>query len=398
YNYLGVSVGVVMEDRSFVFDPAYETREFQDDYAIHLREVSKAEAYKCDITYGTNHTFGFDYLRDNMARDLTDISQFNQNGQWGTHNFAIVDEVDMILIDIARTPLIISAPAQTPSHRYQEASGIIKSLIKDTDYDVDEKFRTATLSDLGVRKVEKMLGNSNLYEQDFEMVHLIEQALIANALYEKDRDYVVKDGKVVVVDQFTPNNRYAQGLHQAIEAKEGVTVQQESVTMAEISYQNYFRMYKKLAGMTGTAETEAEEFHKIYNLEVVVIPTNKPTGRTDFNDAVYKTEAAKFKAAADEIQQRHEKGQPVLIGTTSVEKSQMLHELLARRGVTHEILNAKNHEKEALIIAQAGRKGARIARNWHRAPRIKKNRQPVERSFRAPGRLGLIQVLPVSAR
>ncbi|KKU48359.1 MAG: Protein translocase subunit SecA, partial [candidate division WWE3 bacterium GW2011_GWA2_46_9] len=362
YNYLGVSVGVVMEDRSFVFDPAYETREVQDDYATHLREVSKAEAYKCDITYGTNHTFGFDYLRDNMARDLTDISQFNQNGQWGTHNFAIVDEVDMILIDIARTPLIISAPAQTPSHRYQEASGIIKALIKDTDYDVDEKFRTATLSDLGVRKVEKMLGNSNLYEQDFEMVHLIEQALIANALYEKDRDYVVKDGKVVVVDQFTgrilPNNRYAQGLHQAIEAKEGVTVQQESVTMAEISYQNYFRMYKKLAGMTGTAETEAEEFHKIYNLEVVVIPTNKPTGRTDFNDAVYKTEAAKFKAAADEIQQRHEKGQPVLIGTTSVEKSQMLHELLARRGVTHEILNAKNHEKEALIIAQAGRKGA----------------------------------------
>jgi len=362
YTYLGVRASTIMQERAFVYDENFEGHEFQDEYAIHLKESSRQEAYKCDITYGTNHEFGFDYLRDNMARRFEDIVQTNPIGEWGIHNFAIVDEVDSILIDVARTPLIISTSAAKPSERYHNASSIVSSLIKDTDYELDEKYKTAVLTDLGIRKVEKMLGISNLYEQDFEMVHLIEQALAAHTLYEKDRDYVVKNGAVVIVDQFTgrllPNNRYSHGLHQAIEAKENVQIQQESQTLAEISYQNYFRMYEKLAGMTGTAATEAEEFYKIYGLDVVVIPTNRPVARKDYPDIVYKTEAAKFRAVADEITEKNKKGQPVLVGTTSVEKSQMLHELLQRRGVHHEILNAKNHEKEALIIAQAGSKGA----------------------------------------
>ncbi len=362
YDYLGLHVGVIMQERSFLYDPLYEGQEFQDEYAIHLREVPRQQSYQCDIVYGTNHEFGFDYLRDNMTHRLKDMVQTNPRGEWGVHNFAIVDEVDSILIDVARTPLIISTSDAKASDRYHQAYNIVRTLLKGTDYDVDEKFRNATLTDLGVRRVEKMLGVGNLYEQDFEMVHLIEQALIAQALYEKDKDYVVKDGKVVIIDQFTgrllPSNRYSHGLHQAIEAKEGVEIQQESKTLAEISYQNYFRMYSKLAGMTGTAMTEAEEFYKIYKLDVVAIPTHKPTSRKDLNDLVYKTEAAKFRAVADEIVERHEVGQPVLVGTTSVEKSQLLHELLKRRNVPHEILNAKNHEKEALIIAQAGRKGS----------------------------------------
>ena len=362
YNQLGISVGVVMEDVSLVYDPAFEGQAFQDEYAVHLRPASKLEAYRCDVTYGTNHTFGFDYLRDNMAFQLGEMAQTNPNGGWGVHNFAIVDEVDSILIDVAKTPLIISAPASTPSDRYHQAIDIVKSLTKKTDYEIDEKFRTATLTDLGVRKVEKLLGNFNLYEQDFEMVHLLEQSLVANTLYEKDRDYVIKEGRVVIIDQSTgrllPNNRYSQGLHQAIEAKENVGIQQESRTLAEISYQNYFRMYKKLSGMTGTATTEDEEFNKIYNLDVVSIPTNRPNVRVDHNDMVYKTESAKFRAVVGEIAQLYQKGQPILIGTTSVEKSQTIHDLLQRRGISHEILNAKNHEREALIIAQAGKKGA----------------------------------------
>jgi len=362
YDYLGVSVGVTMQQRAFKYDAEYQGSEFQDEYAIHLKEVSKQEAYKCSIVYGTNHEFGFDYLRDNMVRRLEQIAQTNPSGSWGIHNYAIVDEVDSILIDVARTPLIISTSAAQPTERYYQAAGIVKQLVKNTDYEVDEKFRTATLTDLGIRRVERMLGVSHLYEQDFEMVHLIEQSLAAYTLYEKDRDYVVKEGSVVIVDQFTgrllPTNRYSNGLHQAIEAKEGVQIQEESRTLAEISYQNYFRMYTKLAGMTGTAETEAEEFHKIYGLDVVAVPTNKPVVRKDYSDVVYKSEAAKFRAAADEIVERNKNGQPVLVGTTSVDKSQMLHELLRRRGVRHEILNAKNHEREALIIAQAGRKGA----------------------------------------
>jgi len=362
YDYVGLKVGVIMQERAFVYDPEHNNPEFQDEYSKRLKESPRKQAYQCHITYGTNHEFGFDYLRDNMARNVGDVVQTNVDGEYGAHNYAIVDEVDSILIDVARTPLIISITAQKPSERYKNANQIIKNLIKNQDYEVDEKFKTSTLTDLGIRRIEKMLSVTNLYEQDFEMVHLLEQALTANSLYEKDKDYVVKEGQVVIVDQFTgrllPSNRYSHGLHQALEAKEGVEIQQESRTLAEISYQNYFRMYKKLAGMTGTAETEAEEFYKIYKLEVVSIPTHRLCVRKDLNDVIYKTEAAKFKAVADEIAQRHQQGQPVLVGTTSVEKSQMIHEQLKRRGVPHEILNAKNHEREALIIAQAGKKGA----------------------------------------
>lgn len=362
YDYLGVSVGVIMQDTAYVYDAAYESTEFQDEYAKRLRRVKPQEAYKCDIVYGTNHAFGFDYLRDNMAYALTDMAQTNPRGEWGTHFFAIVDEVDSILIDMARTPLIISTSGNEATDRYHNANSIIRNLIKGTDYEVDEKFRSATLTDLGIRRIENLLHITNLYEQDFEMVHLIEQALNAHSLYTKDKDYIVKDGKVIIIDQFTgrilPSNRFSHGLHQALEAKENVAIQQESKTMAEISYQNYFRMYSKLAGMTGTALTEAEEFYKIYKLDVVSIPTYKPTQRRDLNDVIYKTESGKFKAVADDIVEKHKAGQPVLVGTTSVEKSEMLHELLKRRNVPHEILNAKNHEHEALIIAQAGKKGA----------------------------------------
>ena len=238
YDYLGISVGVIMQQKAFIFDAEYEGSAFQDDYAIHLKEVTKQEAYQCDVVYGTNHEFGFDYLRDNMAPRLSYMVQTNPNGGWGVHNFAIVDEVDSILIDVARTPLIISAPDAKPTERYAQSTQIVKELIKDTDYEVEEKFKNVTLTDLGIRRVEKMLNISNLYEQDFEMVHLIEQALSSRALYEKDKDYVVKEGKVVIVDQFTgrllPSNRYSHGLHQAIEAKEGVEIQQESKTLAEV--------------------------------------------------------------------------------------------------------------------------------------------------------------------
>lgn len=361
YDALGVTTGVIMQERSFIYDPTFEGHEFEDSYATHLKEVDRQQAYQCDVVYGTNHEFGFDYLRDNMKRFLTDMVQTNPRADWGVHNFAIVDEVDSILIDMARTPLIISTSDSKPSTRYFDADRIIKSLEKNTDYEVDEKFRSATLTDLGIRRVERMLNVTNLYEQDFEMVHLIEEALIAHALYTKDKDYVVKEGKVVIVDQFTgrllPSNRFSEGLHQAIEAKENVEIQEESKTLAEISYQNYFRMYRKLGGMTGTAATEAEEFYKIYKLDVVTIPTNKPNVRKDFNDLVYKTESGKFKAVADEIAERHAAGQPVLVGTTSVEKSELLHDFLKRKGVPHTILNAKNHEHEASIISQAGRKG-----------------------------------------
>ncbi len=362
YHYLGLSVGAIVSEKAYIFDPNFENPEFLDVVAKKLRPVERPEAYKCDITYGTNHEFGFDYLRDNMAWEVGRIAQISPTNEYGAHNFAIVDEVDSILIDVARTPLIISSPAEESAQKYYDVATLVSNLERGTDYEIDEKRHSATLSDLGIRRVERMLGIDNLYEKDFETVHHVEQALKAKALFNKDKDYVVKDGKVVIVDQFTgrllPSNRYSEGLHQAIEAKEGVEIQRESKTLAEISYQNYFRMYKKLAGMTGTAETEAEEFHKIYKLEVVVIPTHRPNKRIDASDVVYKTEAAKFRAAAEEIAQKNKDGQPVLVGTTSVEKSEILHEYLKRKGIPHEILNAKNHEREALIIAQAGRKGA----------------------------------------
>ena len=362
YNYLGLKVGVIAGGGAYLYDSSFIDETEADEYIRNLKPCPKKEAYQADITYGTNHEYGFDYLRDNMVVELPQKVQTNPLGDFGVHNFAIVDEVDFVLIDVARTPLIISAPDAKPTDRYYESAKIVKTLVKGSDYLVEEKFQNANLTDIGIRKVERLLNISNLYEQDFQMVHLIEQALKARALFEKDRDYIVKDGKVIIIDQFTgrllPDNRFSNGLHQAIEAKENCVIKEESKTLAEISYQNYFRMYKKLAGMTGTAETEAEEFKKIYNLDVVAIPTNNKVTRIDQPDIVYKTEPGKFKAVADEIEKRHKFGQPVLVGTTSVEKSELLHELLKRRGIKHEILNAKNHEKEASIIAQAGKKGA----------------------------------------
>jgi len=362
YNYLGVSVGVIIHEEAFLYDPTYENNKFMDEYAKNLRPVSRAEAYSADITYGTNNEFGFDYLRDNMVYDLSQMCQTNARKDFGAHHFAIVDEVDFILIDEARTPLIISAPAEESTEKYYKVASLIEKLVRDTDYKLDEKERTAVLTEIGISKLEKMLGVDNLYEKDFETVRLVEQALKAIVLFRKDRDYIVKDGEVIIVDEFTgrlmPGRRYSEGLHQAIEAKEGVKIQRESKTLATISFQNYFRMYEKLSGMTGTAATEAEELAKIYNLDVMVIPTHRKNVRKDHSDVVYKSQAAKFKAIVEDIAERFQKGQPVLVGTTSVENNEMLHEFLKRKQIPHEVLNAKNHEREALIIAQAGRKGA----------------------------------------
>ena len=355
FHALGLSCATIIHDQAFVYDPKFSNKEAHDSRLKHLRPVSRKEAYAADITYGTNNEFGFDYLRDNMALSL------DQQAQRG-HFFAIVDEVDSILIDEARTPLIISRPAQEPTEKYLKFGKIIKTLQADTDYVIDEKLRTAHLTEHGTIKIEKLLGVDNLYEKDFASLHHLEEALKANTLFLKDRDYVVKDDEVIIVDEFTgrlmPGRRYSEGLHQAIEAKEGVRIQQESETLATISFQNYFRMYKKLSGMTGTAVTEAEEFHKIYKLEVLVIPTNQPMIRDDRADAIYKTQTAKYNAVAEEIALVHKTGQPILVGTTSIEKNEFLSELLKRKGISHALLNAKNHEGEAEIISKAGEKGA----------------------------------------
>jgi preprotein translocase subunit SecA len=355
YNMLGLTTGVIIHDQSFVFDPKYINKSSDDPRLKHLRPVARREAYAADITYGTNNEFGFDYLRDNMARTLDAQSQRG-------HYFAIVDEVDSILIDEARTPLIISAPGNESTDRYVEFTKVIDNLNEEGDYVIDEKVRSVNLTERGILKVEKILGVDNLYERDFKTLHHLEEALKARTLFKKDRDYVVRDGEVIIVDEFTgrlmPGRRYSEGLHQAIEAKEGVEIQQESKTMASISFQNYFRMYEKLAGMTGTAATEAEEFHKIYKLDVVVIPTNKEVARVDFPDAIFKTRVAKYSAVADEIARVHETGQPILVGTTSIDKNEALSELLKRKKISHALLNAKNHAKEAEIIAKAGQKGA----------------------------------------
>ncbi|MDI3496187.1 MAG: preprotein translocase subunit SecA, partial [Patescibacteria group bacterium] len=305
---------------------------------------------------GTNNEFGFDYLRDNMVYSLSQMVQRSLH-------YAIVDEIDSILIDEARTPLIISAPAEESGDRYARFARIVEMLKEDEDYNIDEKMKAATLTDAGISKVEKILGMGNIYvEGGVKEVHHLEQALKAKVLFKRDRDYVVKDGEILIVDEFTgrlmPGRRYSEGLHQAIEAKEGVEVKKESQTMATITFQNLFRMYKKLSGMTGTAATEAEEFHKIYNLDTIVIPTNKPNIRKDLNDLIYRTEDDKFRAVIADVKRRHEKGQPVLIGTISIEKNEKLTEMMAREGLHPEMLNAKNHLKEAQIIAQAGRKGA----------------------------------------
>ncbi|MHB9093544.1 MAG: preprotein translocase subunit SecA [Eubacteriales bacterium] len=315
----------------------------------------RREAYNADIAYGTNNEFGFDYLRDNMVLEKEHMVQRDLY-------YAIVDEVDSILIDEARTPLIISGQSDKANDLYYTMAKVVPRLNKDTDYTVDEKAHTVALTEHGVARVEQMLGVQNLYDDvHIELTHHMNQALKAHALMKRDRDYVVKDGEVIIVDEFTGRlmfgRRYSEGLHQAIEAKEGVKIERESQTLATITFQNYFRMYEKLAGMTGTAETEEDEFRKIYGLDVVVIPTNQPMVRKDLADVIYKTEAAKFRAAADEIAERNAKGQPVLVGTISIEKSEELSSMLKKRGITHQVLNAKYHEKEAEIISQAGRFG-----------------------------------------
>jgi preprotein translocase subunit SecA len=355
YYALGASTAAIIHDQCFIYDPQFEDNSALDWRLKHLKPISRKEAYQADITYGINSEYGFDYLRDNMAVDLADIVQRE-------HHFAIVDEVDSVLIDEARTPHIISAPQEEATQKYYDYARLVERLNKETDFTVDEKMRTASLTEHGITKVEKMLGVDNLFERDFATVHHIEAALKAKTLFHRDKDYVVKDNQVVIVDEFTGRlllgRRYSEGLHQAIEAKEGVPIQQESRTLATVSLQNYFRMYEKLAGMTGTAATEAEELHKIYKLEVIVIPTNKPMVRADNPDAVYKTIRAKYAAVAREVEECFKKGQPVLVGTTSIENNEIVAELLNHKGIPHQILNAKQHEKEAAIIAQAGKKGA----------------------------------------
>ncbi len=356
YDYLGLSVGIIVHEQAFKFDATFENPDALEERTKHLRPVERREAYQCDITYGTNNEFGFDYLRDNMVPG----KQYQVQRDF---NFAIVDEVDSILIDEARTPLIISAPAEESSERYRTFASVVSQLQAESDYNVDEKMRAATLTEAGIGRVEKILNVPNLYAAGgIEMVHHLEQALKARTLFQRDKDYVVKDGEVIIVDEFTGRlmfgRRYSEGLHQAIEAKENLDVKQENLTLATVTLQNLFRLYPKLAGMTGTAATEAEEFHKIYNLDVTVIPTHRPMVRDDMSDSVYKNEQGKFTAVVREIKRRHKAGQPTLVGTISIEKNELLSELLKREGVPHELLNAKNHEREAQIIAQAGRLGA----------------------------------------
>jgi preprotein translocase subunit SecA len=354
FNLLGISVASIINDASFIFDPEYTNEDAIDYRLAHLRPISRREAYQADVTYGINSEFGFDYLRDNMSQDKKDLVQRD-------YYFAVVDEVDSVLIDEARTPHIISAPDEEPSQKYYEYAKVVEKLTPEIDYKIDEKLRTAHLTDHGIGKIEKMYGIGDIYEKDFDTVYHLEAALKARTLFHKEKDYIIRDNEVVLVDEFTgrlmEGRRLSEGIHQAIEAKESVPIQRESKTLATVSLQNYFRMYVRLAGMTGTALTEAEEFQKIYKLDVIVIPTNNPMIRIDQSDAVYKTARAKLTAVVDDIEKAHAKGQPVLVGTTSIEKNEILSQLLRRRGIKHEVLNAKNHIREAQIIAQAGKKG-----------------------------------------
>ncbi len=350
FNFLGLSVSCIIPQKSFIYEPEYETT--ADDWRLeHLKPAERKEAYQADITYGTNNEFGFDYLRDNMAQSLDDVVQRG-------HHFAIVDEIDFALIDEARTPLIISSPEQKPTEKYYQYAKLAKELFPETDFIIDEKAKSAMLTEYGIRKVERKLGVDNLYEEDFETIHQIENALKARTLFEKDDDYVVKDNQVLIVDEFTgrlmEGRRWSDGLHQAVEAKEGVTIQKESKTWATITFQNYFRKYNTLSGMTGTAVTEKEEFKNIYGLDVIVIPTNEPVIRKDYPDEIYKTRRAKFTAVAAEVEDCYQRGQPVLVGTTSIEKNEMVSNYLKKKDIPHQILNAKHHLKEAKIISQAG--------------------------------------------
>lgn len=356
YDFLGLSTGVIINDASFVYDAKYDNEAHDDEKMRRLKPVSRKEAYAADITYGTNNEFGFDYLRDNMVNDVELLRQRELN-------FAIVDEVDSILVDEARTPLIISAPAAENPEHYLTFAKIAAKLIPE-DYILDEKRKSVALSDMGVEKVQKMLGIKNLYLPDnVRSVYHMDQALRAQALFKRDKDYVVtSDGEVIIVDEHTGRlmhgRRYSEGLHQAIEAKESVQVQTESMTLATVSFQNFFRLYKKLAGMTGTAFTELEEFHQIYSLDVVQVPSNRPIARIDKQDLIYKTEKAKLKAVADAIKEYHKQGRPVLVGSGSIVKNELIAQWLDKEGIGYELLNAKNNEREAAIVEKAGQKGA----------------------------------------
>ncbi len=356
FSFLGISSACIMHEASYVYEPKNVDKDEVSVEMENLKPVSRKEAYNADVTYGTNNEFGFDYLRDNMTQSLEQMSQRELN-------FAIVDEVDSILIDEARTPLIISAPDTESTKLYQQFAQIVPKLKEGSDYEVDEKDKNVKLTDEGISKVEKFLHIENLYDPSkIAYVHHLEQSLKAHILFKREKDYIVKDGQVIIVDDFTgrlmEGRRYSEGLHQAIEAKEGVAIQRESKTLATITFQNYFRMYNKLSGMTGTALTSAEEFAKVYKLDVVEIPTHKPINRKDFSDVVYKTEKGKFDAIVKDIIKIHKTGQPILVGTIAIEKSEYLSNLLNKKGIKHQVLNAKQHEKEASIIANAGKRGA----------------------------------------
>jgi preprotein translocase subunit SecA len=362
YNFLGLSVGVINQDGSYLYDPAHVEKDKERDETgnyriIHefLKPVTRQDAYQADITYGTNSEFGFDYLRDNIEYEISKIRQRKPY-------YAIIDEIDSILIDEARTPLIISAPSIDPENLYKVFADIASRLDKETDYTVDEKFKAIRMTDDGITKAEKFLGVENIYtEKGIKYVHHLETAVRAKALFQKDKDYVLKDEQIIIVDEFTgrlqPSRRWSGGLHQAVEAKEGLAVGQESRTYASVTYQNYFRMYERLSGMTGTAETSSEEFFKVYKLDTIVIPTNQQIQRKDKQDLIFQTEKGKFGAIVKKIKELNEKGQPILIGTVSIEKNELLSEFLRKENIEHNILNAKNHEREAEIIARAGQKG-----------------------------------------
>jgi len=385
YNFLGLSVGCITHEGGFIYDESYkipvrqslgvggkeedQERDLVGGFKIiedYLRPVPKKEAYAADITYGTNNEFGFDYLRDNMVYDLNQQMQRPARSATGVagggFHFAIVDEVDSILIDEARVPLIISGESDDATEKYHQFAKVVLNLERDSDYTIDEKLKTASFTESGQNNVVSKLGQDPWLDNDISTTHQLESALRAKTLFLKDRDYVVKNGEVMIIDEFTgrmlPGRRWSQGLHQAIEAKEGVTVKPESLTLATITFQNYFRLYKKLSGMTGTALTSAEELDKVYGLDVVLIPTNNPSQREDLQDKIFKTEEGKFKAVVKEIKELQQKGQPVLVGTKSVERNEFLGKLLSTEGVKYEILNAKNHEREGEIIAQAGRQGS----------------------------------------
>jgi preprotein translocase subunit SecA len=358
YHFLGMRTSVIVHERARLYNPDIDSEDRGDERLEHFEEIPRKDAYACDITYGTNNEFGFDYLRDNMVQK---IEQMVQRADF-PHYFTIVDEADSILIDEARTPLIISAPDSDPTKKYYDYAHMVKSLVIDQDYKIDEKAKSVTLTDLGVKRIEQKLGVSNLYEESFDTIHHVEAALKSSTLYHRDKEYIVRDKQVVIVDEHTGRlmfgRRYSDGLHQAIEAKEAVPIQQESRTLATVSIQNYFRLYQKLSGMTGTAVTESEEFNQIYKVDVLSIPTNVPVIREDKLDVVYKTIAAKYSAITKEVERVNKIGRPILIGTRSIDHNQIVASFLKRKKITHQVLNAKNNEKEAFVIADAGKKDA----------------------------------------